>query len=254
MRTQSIFDQMMALSGERFRHQEGRMTQRVMLGGKNYFIKQHAGIGWKEIIKNLLQLRLPVMSAKNEWLAIQKLQSLNVAVPDVIAFGKRGKNPAKLQSFVLMQELAPVVSLETLCSRWAVTPPPFAFKRMLIEEVARITRTLHENGINHRDLYICHFLLDTYHGPLDVHPKNIKLYLIDLHRAQIRRSTPKRWVIKDLTGLYFSSKDIGLTQRDLYRFMKMYRNKPLREIIGSEKTFWQKVVERGEQLYRDHRK
>ena len=84
--------------------------------------------------------------------------------------------------------------------------------------------------------------------------KNIKLYLIDLHRAQIRRSTPKRWVIKDLTGLYFSSKDIGLTQRDLYRFMKMYRNKPLREIIGSEKTFWQKVVERGEQLYRDHRK
>lgn len=242
----------MTLAGERFRHQEGRLTQRIMLGGKSYFIKQHRGVGWKEIVKNLLQLRLPVLSAKNEWASLNRLQALGIAVPPVVAFGKRGLNPARLKSFILMEELAPVVSLETLCKNWRSVPPPFAFKRMLVEEVARIARILHQNGINHRDFYICHFLLDTYHGLVDLTAKKLKLYLIDLHRAQMRRSIPERWVIKDLAGLYFSSKDCGLTQRDLYRFMRVYQDRPLREIIQSEKTFWQKVKKRGEQLYRDH--
>jgi hypothetical protein len=43
--------------------------------------------------------------------------------------------------------------------------------------------------------------------------------LIDLHRAQLRKKTPRRWVVKDVAGLYFSVMDIGLTQRDLFRFV-----------------------------------
>ena len=30
-------------------------------------------------------------------------------------------------------------------------------KRKILEEVARICRKIHINGINHRDLYLCHF-------------------------------------------------------------------------------------------------
>lgn len=238
-----IFAQMMALRGECFRHQEGRLTQRVTLGGKSYFLKQHTGVGWKEIFKNLLQGRAPVLGAKNEWLAIQKLQTLGVNVAGVAAYGQRGLNPARRQSFILMEELAPVISLETLCQTWRAKPPTFAHKRRLIEDMAVAARLLHENGMNHRDFYICHFLLNTV---------DTQLYLIDLHRTQMRRLTPARWIIKDLAGLYFSSKDMGFTQRDLYRFMQCYRQKPLREVVNSEKTFWQKVIRRGEKLYRDH--
>jgi hypothetical protein len=118
--------------------------------------------------------------------------------------------------------------------------------------VAKIASTLHRSGINHRDFYICHFLLDTSIGIEKINDSNIKLSLIDLHRAQIRRLTPKRWIIKDLSGLYFSSKDVGLTQRDLFRFMKAYKAQTLRDTLESEKLFWQKVRERGEQLYSDH--
>ena len=53
--SQSLFDQIMSLGGESFRHQNGRLAQRIQLGDKSYFIKQHSGVGWKEIIKNLLQ-------------------------------------------------------------------------------------------------------------------------------------------------------------------------------------------------------
>jgi serine/threonine protein kinase len=211
------------------------------LGKKTYFIKQHFGVGWKEIFKNLWQFRLPVLSAKNEWLAIHKLKSLGIDVPTVYAYGERGNNPATLQSFIVMEELAPVMSLEDLCQTWQRLPPSFALKRCLIEKVAEIARTLHQHGLNHRDFYLCHFLLD----------QKFKLYLIDLHRAQIRRLTPGRWIIKDLAGLYFSSKDIGLTQRDLYRFMKHYRGKSLREIMDTGKGFWTKVKRRGERLYCD---
>lgn len=244
----------MQLQGETFRQLEGRLTQRIMLGNQHYFIKQHFGIGWKEVFKNLFQFRLPVVSAKNEWIAIEKLSSLHILTPKLSAYGKRGINPAKQQSFVLMEELAPVVSLETLCATWPCTPPSFSLKCMLLEEVARITRIMHENGVNHRDLYLCHFLLDISHNRETLSPQQLKLYLIDLHRAQSRRVTPKRWLIKDLAGLYFSSKDIGLTARDWYRFIKAYRQCSLRKVLSRENNFWIRVKERGEQLYRDHTK
>lgn len=242
----SLFDQIMELRGECFRHQKGRLTQRIFLGGKSYFIKQHAGIGWREIFKNLLQGRWPVISAKNEWRAIEKLKAAGILTPNVVGYGQRGINPAKMQSFILMEELTPTNSLEDLCRAWQESPPLFAFKKKLIIEVARITRVMHRIGMNHRDFYICHFLLDK------TLVNKTALYLIDLHRAQIRKQVPKRWIIKDLSGLYFSSKNNGLTRRDLWRFMREYTEKPLRDIFKKEKKYWQTIKRRGERLYCDH--
>lgn len=243
------FDEMMALSGDCYRNQKGRLTQRIQLGNEYYFIKQHRGVGWREIIKNLSQGRFPIISARNEWEAIEKCEKLGISVPAMVAYGERGKNPANLQSFVLMKELAPVISLEELCRTWKASKPVFAFKQELISEIARIAKLLHENGMNHRDFYICHFLLDISKA---WQKGNLKLTLIDLHRALISRKTKTRWIIKDIAGLYFSSKDCGLTKRDLYRFMQLYRGKPLRQCLKEERIFWKKVIKRGEQLYRDH--
>lgn len=244
-----LFTQLMALSGECYRALEGRKTMRVCLGGKEYFIKQHRGVGWREIFKNLLQLKWPVISARNEWEALQKLESLGIAVPHVAGFGEQGCNPAKRESFVLMEALLQVVSLEELTASWKNTPPTFALKQQIIKEAARITRVMHENGINHRDFYICHLLLDL---ALLKTQQVVRLYVIDLHRAQLRKQVPERWKIKDLAALYFSSLDAGLTRRDWFRFMKHYRNLSLRDILQHEKSFWQKVKKRGDELYRDH--
>lgn len=241
--TAPLFDQLMAQGGECYRHQNGRLTQRIQLGNQFYFIKQHKGVGWKEIFKNLLQGRLPVLGAKNEWRAIEKLKSLGVLVPTVVGYGERGINPAHLESFVLMEELAPAKSLEEICQTWETTPPSYKRKQQLILEVAKIAKTMHENGMNHRDFYICHFLLKE---------PDSAMYLIDLHRAQIRHKTPKRWIIKDLAGLYFSSKQTRLTKRDWLRFMRAYRGKSLNEIVKTESQFWHKIKKRGEELYRDH--
>jgi heptose I phosphotransferase len=240
------FKQLMALQGIPYRVCEGRRTERVLIGGKSYFIKKHQGVGWKEIFKNILQCRFPILSAKNEWLALKCLTEIHIAAPDVVGYGSSGINPATQRSFVLTRELPPHRSLEEITRHWQKTPPSFSFKYALLKEVARIARVLHDHGINHRDFYICHFLL--------VENTQNTLYLIDLHRAEIRKEVPVRWRIKDVAGLYFSSRESGLTKRDLLRFMREYRNKPLRDILSQEESFWQKVKDRGDRLYQAHAK
>lgn len=214
-----------------------------------YFAKLHQGVGWKEIFKNLLHARFPVWSAEPEWRAIQRLNTLNIPTTPPAAYGIQGMNPARLQSFIITKELAPVISLEDFCRDWALKSPSFKFKHALITETARIASVLHTHGINHRDFYICHFLLDISEGLEKLTPENIKLYLIDLHRAQCRTSTPKRWIIKDLAALYFSSLTIGLTQRDLLRFIKIYSGQPLRQCLVEKKTFWKNIINRALRLY-----
>jgi heptose I phosphotransferase len=73
---------------------------------------------------------------------------------------------------------------------------------------------------------------------------------MDLHRAQIRHRTPRRWVIKDIGSLYFSAMDIGLTQRDLLRFMRCYRDQSLRTVLQEKPLFWRAVQRRAERLFR----
>lgn len=246
MKACARFDAIMQLSGEKFRQQKNRITERITLGDRTYFIKKHYGIGLKEMLKNLITGRLPVMGARNEWRALEKLAALAVHVPRVVAFGERGRLPLTRQSFIIMEEIKHNHSLETLSLAWQTQAPSFALKQKLLAHVAHITRTLHQHEMDHRDLYICHFLLDTNASlPL-------KLFLIDLHRAHIHTKLPARWRIKDLASLYFSSKNVRLTSRDYLRFMALYRGVPWTQLIDDETKFWQKVKLRGEKLYQKH--
>ena len=54
-----------ALQGEVFRELEARRTLRTEVAGRGYFVKIHRGVGWGEILKNLMCLRLPVLGAGN---------------------------------------------------------------------------------------------------------------------------------------------------------------------------------------------
>lgn len=232
--------------GEIYRSLEGRSTKKVQLQNNHYFVKQHTGVGWKEIFKNIIQLRLPVISAKNEWKALQRLSEIAILAPKIIAYGCNGKNPATLKSFLITEALPESISLEDLCKNKI----PRSLKYKLIDEVATIARRLHAEGINHRDFYLCHFLVDG----VEWKKGKIKLYVIDLHRAQSRKQVPTRWKIKDLAGLYFSSKGMSLTKRDFFRFIKTYNEEKNWRIVFNEANtlFWKKVKKRGDQCYQKH--
>ena len=234
------------LQGQVYRELEGRRTLRTEVAGRGYFVKIHRGIGWGEIVKNLLTAKLPVLGAGQEWAAIQRLTEAGVPTMTAVAYGERGANPAAQHSFIVTEELAPTTDLEQLTLDWARQPPQPRLKRALIAEVARMTGTMHRAGVNHRDCYICHFLL---HTDKPVTADDFRLSLIDLHRAQVRAATPTRWRDKDLAALYFSVLDIGLTRRDRLRFLRVYFQRSLRDILRDEARLLAWLERKADKLY-----
>ena len=232
-------------SADIYRHKEGRTTLRFEHLGRSFFLKLHRGIGWPEIVKNLLQMRLPVLGASNEYFAVQALQREGVDTLSVAAYASMGKDPARVQSLLVTDDLVGTVSLEDYCADWAIEAPLPSLKIKLIRLLAMMARRMHGLGINHRDFYLCHFHLD-----LDsIREGKPRCHLIDLHRAQMRTKVPRRWLIKDLAGLYFSAMDCGLTRRDQLRFMRTYCGGSLRQALGPDLALWRLVERRALKLY-----
>ena len=129
-RGEDVFSAVQQLKGDVFRHKEGRRTLRFEVAGKSYFLKYHQGVGWLEIVKNLLQLRKPIISAKNEWQAIKFLEKNDIDTMTLAGYGKRGFNPAEIESFVITDDLIDTVSLENLGQYWTEKPPTFNTKKL----------------------------------------------------------------------------------------------------------------------------
>lgn len=237
-----IFEFVEGLSGEVYRAMPDRTTLRFERAGRGYFLKFHRGVGWGEILKNLLFFRLPILSAENERDAIALLSERGVDTMVAAGFGKAGCNPATTRSFLITDEIADAPSLEDVTANWVDVRPNPSDKWTLIREVARVAREMHQAGVNHRDFYLCHFLLRNG----CVNPP--RLALIDLHRAQIRKTVPTRWRVKDLAALYSSAAHISLTQRDFLRFVREYYQRPLVELLGDERAELRRIEQAGEKL------
>ncbi|MEX0963159.1 MAG: lipopolysaccharide core heptose(I) kinase RfaP [Pseudohongiellaceae bacterium] len=243
------FRSLRSMQGKVYREVRGRKTLQFTLDGQSYFVKYHLGVGWTEILKNLVQFRLPILGAENEWKAIEKLESLGLTTMTLVAYGSRGWNPARRQSFIVTKDLADTTSLEDYCKNWQRSSPGFKLKQKLLNRIAGFSRTLHTGGVCHRDYYLCHFLL-----PNNAFENNsdaaFELYIIDLHRALIKNPLATRWRVKDISGLLYSAMDIGLTQRDCFRFIKLYDDMSLRDALTKNKAFWTSVQKRARSMYK----
>lgn len=245
------------LNGELYREALGRKTLRFAHHGTYYFLKAHTGVGWREIFKNLLQFRLPVISALPEWNAIHRLQTIGIDTVTPVGYGCEGNNPARRRSFLITEDLGKTVTLEELGARWkqphVLTRSEVAFKRILLRRVGAITRTMHDSGVNHRDLYLCHFHIPAGSLSPETPSEAPRIYIVDLHRAQIRRRPPpQRWIVKDLAGLLFSSMDCGLTRQDRFRFIAAYSRTSVRNAFYAQKSLWRQVDLRARRLYEKH--
>jgi len=233
-----------------------RKTSRLKFDDRTFYLKTHTGVRWPEIVKNWASLRLPVLGAKNEWHGVHHLERLGIDTLTIAGYGTSGGDDAR-QSFILTEEIEGSISLEELGYEWQRTPPrkksELRYKRWLIRKIAEVARTIHQSGANHRDFYLGHFLLQRTYDDGELSIEKSKLYIIDLHRMQIRRETPKRWKLKDISGLRYSCLaliEAGLlTQRDLYRFISTYQGAPLREALSGNQAFWNDVISKAKNLH-----
>ena len=232
------------LKGEIYREYGKRTTKNFQFAQKSYFLKFHGPIGWFEIFKNLLQFKIPVVGALREFEALSHLKKHKIDSLEVQGFGNKGFNPANSSSFLITEELYGTISLEDffLQDRHKELLP--TQRRKLIKHVAKLIRKMHLSGLNHRDLYLCHL-----HIKEDVDFNDIKVYLIDLHRAQIRSNVPERWLVKDLGGFFHSILQFGLSEKDFYRFMTAYFECSLSELLQNRSKLLKKILNRCFSMY-----
>lgn len=225
---------------------------RVEIDDRTYFLKIHRHPGWRELLKDVLRGRVPVITARPEVAAIRKCQQLGLPTTPIAGWGVRGGNPARIESFLITEALYKMMQLDELAEQWAGLrgAARVRLQRAVLRDLAHIARTLHGNGMNHRDFYLCHFMLPNRDWTAWTPDVPLDLHVIDLHRAQIRRRTPRRWRIKDLSGLLFSSLDAGYTKRDWLRFLRIYYDRPWRESLRHAPLLLWTVRLRARRLYR----
>jgi heptose I phosphotransferase len=233
---QSIQD-VMQIQGKVFRSVVGRKTIQVNLGNKSYFIKQHFGVGWSEILKSFLSGKKPILGAMTEVNAIEKLNEIGIATTPLVAYGQQGCIPASMQSFVVTEDLGDIVSLEDVCADWQISPPDVRLKQKIIIAIAQLAAKFHGAGLSHRDFYLCHFALKKYEFSQGV----IRYYLLDLHRVLQGQQANSSAVMKDIAGLIFSTKDCGFTAEDWTLFKQHY--------LPKSQSFWLQAEARAQQLY-----
>jgi heptose I phosphotransferase len=250
----NTFDWVLNHEGKVYRHVKHRRTIETEIGGRRFFIKVHRGCGWREVWKDWVQFRPPIVSARTEWEAIERAEKLGIATLRVAGKGERGHSPAHVESFLITEALEGMIALEDLASDWGglAGPRQKLLKRALLRNIATIARTLHNAGMNHRDFYLSHFLVKNRPWT-DWQPGDpLELFLIDLHRMQTRPRLPARWRVKDLGGLLFSALDCGLTGRDLLRFVRVYAGSSARDSLQRDATLWARVRRNAIALYIQH--
>jgi len=234
---QDAFSEVMRLQGRVYRDVRGRRTLQVELNGQSYFVKQHFGVGWREIFKNLFSFKMPIIGAMTEVHAIQQLAALDIATTPLVAYGVKGNNPATQQSFVLTQDLGDIISLEDLCAGWPSNPPVADFKRTVIIAMAQIATRMHGAGLCHRDFYLCHLVM----RQSELAQGKVRLIVIDLHRMLSHQPSGGASVMKDIAGLMFSSMDCGFDAQDWALFKQHY--------LPQSPEFWARAHARAQSLY-----
>ena len=241
---EDVFDVAQNIEGKVFRKYENRVTKQFQVQDKSFFIKFHGPVGWKEIFKNLIQIKTPVVGAQREYEALNHLSINDINCPKIKGFGKKGLNPSKSSSFLVTEELYETISLEDFFLKGLHKDLTYKQKCNLIDVSASLIRRMHLTGLNHRDLYLCHL-----HIKKEIDFDNIEIHLIDLHRAQIRSVVPRRWIVKDLGGFFHSAIQFDFTERDFYRFMMSYYNCSLKDLIAGHQKMVMQILNRAFSMY-----
>ena len=194
----------------------------------------------KEKVKGVFSA-LPPSEARKEFDAISALSAANVPCPGAVAYGERS-NSKEVESFLITEALDGYIQLEKMVFDFAppLSEPMLKKKRALIKEVAMLAARLHKAGFNHKDLYLTHILakFDKLSG--------YSLKLIDLQRVERRASGRRRWLVKDISALNYSSPVGIITRTDRLRFFKAYVGSPT--LSRTDRAFIKSVVQKTERI------
>ena len=227
-----------------------RSTVKFVLAEGNrqstFFLKRYTSPSVQEYLKCLIRFSWP-KSALNEWRAILRFHEIGLPTMVPVAEGeKRNRLGLVTQSFIVTKEIKGACRLDGYLTKWlqkTLSREAIQKKRDLIKQVAHLTRKMHAMGLNHRDYYLCHIFIRTMEENED-----FELFIMDLHRVDIRKRVGRRWIVKDLAALHFSSLALPIHATDRIRFLKQYLQKE--HLDTRDHFFVRQIVKKTERIAR----
>jgi len=162
-----------------------------------------------------------------------KLRQYGINTPKTASFGQKWGLVFEKRSFCISEKISDAESIERKLPGYfhdTETVKNLKLKRDFILRFARFIRKFHETGYRHRDLYFSHIFYD----------KNDEFYLIDLARAFVPIFSSKRFRIKDIAQLFYSSSGRFFSKTDRIRFYLEYRGKT--KLYNKDKKFIRRVI------------
>jgi len=182
--------------------------------------------------------------ARHEWNAMWAFLELGLPGPVPVAWG-RGSG----FSAVVSEAVNYVMKLDQWVEknhRVRETNEWAPIKRELIKYVAEIVGRMHANGLHHQDLYLCHFLCGS-------EKYGLPLTLIDLQRVRKHKKLPKRWQVKDLAQLHFSSEEF-ICKEDIEWFCHNYKKAFGQHTGKASSSLWKAIVRKSNRIKRHTQK
>ncbi len=151
--------------------------------------------------------------AGNEWEWIRRLTADGVSCVQGVAFGQELNGSRELRSAIMTAAVGGQ-SLERWVIQWSAAEH-ITIRRLIGASAALVSR-LHGRGYVHRDLYLSHVFYDPSQ------PIERSLCLIDLQRVLRPRWRFRRWIVKDLAALNYSTPFSLVSRSDRLRWLRCY--------------------------------
>lgn len=225
---------------------EGRERWKGRANGSVVYVKRYLRTRLRDQLDRILRQN-PLHS--RGWCEFRRALELNhvqIAAPRPIACAERMLGPLEHRSAVVLAQ-APGEAIERLwprlCAAGSVwTRPPL--RHELVRVLARFIAAFHSTGLCHRDLYLCHVFADLA-PDADRPPRFVLIDLARVFRPLVRRM---RWILKDLSQLDASARQLGIPRTDRLRFLRTYLGLEAR----SPRIRWyaRRIVRRSDRIVR----
>lgn len=177
-------------------------------------------------VKRFIAARGGTLPAQEELTGIRALEIERIPTTPVVAFGTMRDG----RSFIITEDLAGFRAADKAVAAG------LAFETIL-EPTADLAARLHERGLHHRDLYLCHFFVKA-------EGEQVELKLIDA--ARVKRLpwivTRRRWVVKDLAQFWYSTLSLPITDEQRARWLARYAaERKLKSVGGLRRSIERKV-------------
>lgn len=172
--------------------------------------------------------------------AIEDLAAAGIGVPHIAACGQQWGLLFERRSFLMTEEIPNSQSLERrlpACFADQATPMVLCARRDFIRRLAQFIRRFHATGRRHRDLYLSHIFCSD----------SGELCLIDLARAS-RPLLQRRFQVKDLAQLHYSSPAGRFSRADRMRFYRAYAGGT--KLLSKDKSLIRAVLRKAARMGR----